>query len=240
MRAEVAAAYARGTADAVRAIQVRNEQAIASAADVVVQMARTGRVLHAAGAGHSLAGVLEMFYRAGGLAFVNPLWHPEILPLTSADGSTSAERRVGLGESVARGAGIAAGDAVVVFSNSGVNAYPIEIAREARSVGATVIAVTSPRASQAAPLRAGARLFELADIVLDTLVPPGDVTWPAGAVQVAPLSSLANVLCWNLVMVAALEAEPHLPTWRSANASTGDPNAELMQRYAPVIGALAG
>lgn len=232
-------AYADLVERQVRAVVAANGDAVRDAAQIVVEVARAGGVLHAAGAGHSLAGVLEMFFRAGGLPFVNPLWHPDVLPLNGAARSTEAERRAGLGAQVAREAGIRVGDAVVVFSTSGVNPYPVEIAAAARAAGARVVAVTSRAASATAPLREGRRLADLADVVLDTGVPPGDVVWPADDPRSAPLSSMLNALCWNLTLVAALDADPALPTWRSANTTEpADHNARLREQFGsrvPVI-----
>ncbi|TKR23477.1 sugar isomerase domain-containing protein [Cellulomonas hominis] len=229
---DAVAEYAARVDAHLRGVATANADAVRAAAAVVVEVARAGRVLHTAGAGHSLAGVLETFFRAGGLPFVNPLWHPEVLPLNGAAASTDAERRPGLGTRVAAEAGIRAGDALVVFSSSGINPYPVEIAEAARAAGARVVAVTSRAASAAAPLRAGHRLADLADVVLDTDAPPGDVAWPPDDPRTAPLSSLANGLCWNLVLVAALDAEPDLPTWRSANTGApADHNARLQERY---------
>lgn len=236
---DAVAAYGAFVARHVERVTAANAATVRDAAGIVVDVARGGRVLHAAGAGHSLAGVLEMFFRAGGLPFVNPLWHPDVLPLNGAARSTEAERRPGLGAAVAREAGIRAGDAVVVFSSSGINPYPVEIAEHARDAGARVVAVTSREASAAAPLRAGARLADLADVVLDTLVPPGDVTWPAGDPVSAPLSSVTNALCWNLVLVAALDAAPDLPTWRSANTTApADHNERLQEHYRRLVPAI--
>lgn len=236
---DAVAAYGTLVAQHLERVTAANAAAVREAAGIVVDVARAGRVLHAAGAGHSLAGVLEMFFRAGGLPFVNPLWHPDVLPLNGAARSTEAERRSGLGAGVAREAGIRAGDAVVVFSSSGINPYPVEIAEHALEAGARVIAVTSRPASAAAPLRAGVRLADLADVVLDTLVPPGDVTWPAAHPVSAPLSSVANALCWNLVLVAALDAAPDLPTWRSANTTApADHNERLQAHYRRLVPAI--
>lgn len=233
---DVVTAYGDVVGRQVAAVVEANAAAVRAAAEVVVEVARAGRVLHAAGAGHSLAGVLEMFFRAGGLPFVNPLWHPDVLPLNGAARSTEAERRPGLGTQVARDAGLRAGDGVVVFSTSGVNPYPVEIAAAGREAGARVVAVTSRAASAAAPPRDGRRLADLADVVLDTCVPPGDVVWPPDEPRSAPLSTLANALCWNLTLVAALEIAPDLPTWRSANTTApAEHNARLREQYRAVI-----
>lgn len=209
------------------------------AADLIVKAQRSGHLIWAAGAGHSLGGVLEMFYRAGGLPDVVPLWHPEILPLHGAALSTAAERRVGLGAAVAAAAPLSPGDVVVVYSSSGINPYPVEVAAHGQEVGASVIAVTSRAAGASAPRRDGRRLADLADVVLDTGAPPGDVTWPASHPQVAPLSSIANAVCWNMVMVAAMDLEPKLLTWISANTgATEDHNNQLRELYGARISAL--
>jgi uncharacterized phosphosugar-binding protein len=220
----------------VRRILTENAAPLAAAADAVVAAARSGRIVYSAGAGHSVAGVIETFFRAGGLAFVRPLWHPDILPLRGAERSTRAERTEGMGAAVVADAGITAGDVVVVFSTSGINVYPVEVARSARALGATVVAVTSRAASEVAPLRAGARLHDLVDIVVDTLVLPGDATWPPEQPRTAPLSSVANALVWDAILVLALETDPALPLWESANI--GRPtstNADLTDRYASSI-----
>lgn len=228
--------YVASVTEHVRLVAERNHDAVTRAARLVVRAGRTGHLVYAAGAGHSLGGVLEMFFRAGGLPFVSPLWHPDILPLNGARASTEAERRDGLGRSVAEAAEIGEQDVVMIFSNSGINPYPVEIARCARAVGAPVIAVTSPEASRLAPARAGARLYEIADVVLDTCVPSGDVTWPSESPRIAPASSLSNTLCWNMVMVEALSMDPDLPAWRSANSGgTDDHNQLLRTRYGVAV-----
>jgi len=213
-----------------------NASAIADVAALVTDIARHDGLLYTTGAGHSLAGVIETFFRAGGLAFVRPLWHPDLLPLRGAERSTAAERTPGLGRDVVAASTVAAADAVVVFSNSGVNRYPIEVAQAARERGAIVVAITSRAASDAAPLRAGARLHDIADLVLDTMVPTGDATWPPAAPVTAPLSTLTNAMLWNAVLVLAHRANPNLPVWRSANVTDrADANDRIAQEFAPRV-----
>lgn len=213
-----------------------NDAALARAADAVLATLRADGLVRTAGAGHSLAAVMESFYRAGGLAHVRPLWHPSLLPLASAAGSTRAEREPGLGARVAEEAELESRDCVIVFSNSGINHYPVEIARAARERGASLIAVTSVEASSASEPRAGARLLELADVVLDTLVPPGDVSEPAAHPVTVPLSSLATNALWSALLARIVEAEPEVPLWRSANVAGNDTaNAAVIERLASRI-----
>lgn len=210
-----------------------NAEAISRTAAAIAAAGRGGGLVLPAGAGHSLAAVLETFFRAGGLAFVKPLWHERILPFTGARTATAAEREPGLGAQVARAAGVTSDDVVICFSNSGVNPYPVEICQAGRDAGATVVAVTSREASAAAPLRAGARIMEIADIVIDTRVPPGDVTWPRDAPVTAPSSSIATTALWAAILREVHDLAPDLPRWQSANmAGTDAHNAEIVERYA--------
>jgi uncharacterized phosphosugar-binding protein len=213
-----------------------NAEGISGCADVVAATGRAGGLVRPAGAGHSLAAVLETFFRAGGLAFVRPLWSEDVFPLRGARASTTGERIPGRGRAVAEAAAIAPDDTVIVFSNSGINPYPVEIAEVARDAGATVVAFTSRSASAAATPRARARLADLADLVLDTLVPPGDVTWPADAPVTAPVSSLATTALWTAVLREVHDRWPDAPRWRSANVpGTDAENAAVLEAFSARI-----
>ncbi|WP_347755712.1 sugar isomerase domain-containing protein [Agrococcus sp. ProA11] len=213
-----------------------NTEPLERAAHAVLATLRADGLVRTAGAGHSLAAVMESFYRAGGLAQVRPLWHPSLLPLGDAAGSTRGERQPGLGLDVVARAGVEARDTVVVFSSSGINHFPVEVAHAAASAGATVIAVTSVGASRAAEPRAGARLFELASIVLDTRAPVGDVSRPSADPITAPVSSLATNALWSALLERVVLLEPDAPLWRSANvAGNDDANAALIARLSARI-----
>lgn len=65
---------------------------------------------------------------------------------------------------------------LVIVSNSGRNALPVEMALEARGRGIATIAVTSLEHSRAvAPRRPGGqRLYEICDVVIDNCGVAGD------------------------------------------------------------------
>jgi uncharacterized phosphosugar-binding protein len=215
-----------------------NAEALDAAGDAMLGAVTGGGLVYAGGSGHSLAMVLEGFFRAGGLACVYPLYAPEISPLHGAWPATEAERRTGVAAPVMRAASPRTGDVVVIFSNSGANPYPVELAVAARSYGLPVIAFVSGPSMAAAPARAGAKLGEVADLVIDTLVPAGDVSHPATGPRTAALSSLSCVYLWNLLL-ARMADQAELPLWASANMPGGDArNAELLERYSVRVPAL--
>jgi uncharacterized phosphosugar-binding protein len=207
----------------------------AVAARMLATVSRGGLV-HTAGSGHSTALVLETFYRAGGLACVNPIVHPGLSPLAGALASTRLERVEGLAEVLLAAARPSAADLAFVFSNSGANPVPVELARGLRARGCGVVAVTSLPCLRAAPDRAGAKLDTVADWLIDTQVPVGDAAYGQGAAAPAALSSLASVYVWDLLLArlsdAAAAQGVQLPLWTSSNVPDGDTrNAELARRY---------
>ncbi|WP_216213372.1 SIS domain-containing protein [Amycolatopsis aidingensis] len=219
-------------------------EAIPAAAGLVLNAIESGGVVHAAGAGHSLAMVCETFYRAGGLAAVRPLWEPAVLPLTGALRSTDAEREFGRGRALVQSAAPVPPDVMVVFSTSGRNPYPVEIAKEARARDVPVLAVTSLPASAEATDRAGSRLADHATIVLDTGVPPGDVVYPGEEPRTCAVSTILGAYLWSMLLARlhdlADERGVRLPVWTSSNVPGGDErNADLLARYGERIPELA-
>ena len=224
-------------------VEAHNAAALDEVARRAFEVVRGGGVLLAAGTGHSLAMVMETFYRAGGLACVKPLFHPGLLPLAGGFASSLLERTSGLAALLATQAGARPGELAFVFSGSGVNPVPVELARCLRAAAVGVVAVTSLPHLRQAPARAGVKLDEVADLVIDTLVPPGDAAYQRGGASAAPLSSLASVYVWNLILARLVDraaaAGIDLPLWRSSNTPGGDThNTTLAQRYRPRIPAL--
>ena len=131
-----------------------------------------------------------------------------------------------------------AGDALFVFSNSGRNAVPVEMALEAKKRGATTLCITSlAHASAVSPRNpAGLRLHEACDIVLDNGGVPGDAAIEVGPYRCGPTSTVAGAALLQAVVcgvVEALVAEGREPeVFRSANEDGGDEaNEAFLRKY---------
>lgn len=204
--------------------------AIASAGAWVGEAVAGGHLLAVTGSGHSHMLAEEIFYRAGGLVAVLPILDPALMLHDAAISSSRMERLTGVAEVRLEAARIGPGDVLVVVSNSGRNAYPIEAAIVGRRLGARVVALTSlPHAHSVTSRHAsGQRLFEVADLVLDTGVPAGDaaLTLDGLATPVGPLSTVVAAALLEAVVVAAIEwllAHGHPPAvFRSANVDSAD------------------
>ena len=117
--------------------------------------------------GASHAGILseEMFYRAGGLMLINPIFGRETMldsrPITL---TSDMERLVGYGAILAKErADFKKGDILIAHSVSGRNPVTIEIAMAAHNAGAKIIAITNLAYSQSTVSRhpSGKKLYEL-------------------------------------------------------------------------------
>jgi len=146
------------------------------AAELVAEALTAGRVFWVFGTGHSHALAEELYGRAGGLADVRAVLEPGLMLHEGLQKSSLLERLPGLADVLLEINEIAAGDVVLIASNSGRNAVPVEFALGARERGAQVIALTSMAHSPATTSRApgGQRLFETADVVIDNCGVPGD------------------------------------------------------------------
>ena len=123
--------------------------------------------IQAFGAGHSVAGALELTHRAGGFIPTKNIKEP-------AGGAYESIENVG--STFMKKVDVRPEDVVVIISNSGRNPLPIEIALKSKEKGAKIIAVTSLQASKGLKSRhsGGRNLYEIADVVLDNRIPEGD------------------------------------------------------------------
>jgi uncharacterized phosphosugar-binding protein len=192
-------------------------------------------VLHTFGSGHSQILAAELERRAGGLVPVSSIHDP-------ADGWPEQIEGYGarLFQRYAYQYAVQAGDVVLVISNSGRNASPIEVALEAKAAGLDVAVLTSLDMSKSTKSRhaSGKKLYELGDYVLDNGGAPGDaaIDAPGFAHKVGPTSTMSGALLLNLLSMEIIEQLIAMgltpPTYVSQNADGGaEHNEALASKY---------
>lgn len=213
--------------------------AIDAAAAAIAESILNGRVLYAFGASHAGLLVQDQFYRAGGLAAVQPILPRELMLDTKpVQATTRSEQQLGLGATYLRPYPLAHGDVLLVVSVSGRNPVPVELARAARDLGAIVIALTSLSYSRSVEGRGVPRLFEVADIVIDLGGVPGDASvelgegLPAAGPTSSPVGTavLHGLSVEVVTRLVASGVAP--PVFASANVDgSGQWNDALIERY---------
>ncbi|MCW1958869.1 MAG: SIS domain-containing protein [Mycobacterium sp.] len=236
--------YAAEYLDTVGALlrRVREEQlATLNAAAIRLADCIVGDGLwHVFGTGHSQLLAAELFYRAGGLVPVNAILDLPLSVMTAARRSTWLERVPGYAEQLLQDEPLHPGDVMLVVSNSGRNAVPIEVALTAKAAGATVLALTSVQFSGRVSSRhpSGKKLLDCADLVFDNYGVDGDaaVRIPGCTSAVSATSTVvgsALLQALTAATVAELQHRGHpAPVWQSANGEAGDAsNAAYLAAY---------
>jgi uncharacterized phosphosugar-binding protein len=226
----------------IEKVMETQSDALEQASDWITDTIKSGGVLHVFGSGHSHAISEDVFWRAGGLAPVNAILDINLTQIGggSPTRSTRLERLEGYARIVLDNYDLRPGEVIIIVSQSGINPGPIEIAMAAKSMGLKVIALTSLEQSSHIPSRhsSGKHLYEIADLVIDNCVLPGDacVEIAPGLPKAAPLST---VVCCSILQSLVAETATRLyqqgiepPIWTSANVPGGDERlAQLMTQF---------
>ncbi len=219
--------------------QTKQTETICRAGVAIAETIAKGGMIYTFGTGHSRFQAEEAYARAGGLAGITTIVEPRLF-MGEPKECTELERQEGLAKEILARYDLRPGDVLIVASNSGRNAVPIEMAAEARARGLLVIALTSMDHSRTLASRhhSGKRLYEVADIVLDSLSPLGDamLTLTGLDKKIGPTSTVVGASLVNAMMIAAAQEmldhgiEP--PVLLSSNLDDADDyNWALLARY---------
>jgi uncharacterized phosphosugar-binding protein len=212
--------------------------------EMIVRALDAGGIVQAFGTGHSQAFAMEIAGRAGGLIPTNNIALRDVVLLGGKDASilsdgAALEREPTVVDDLWKTIQPHPEDVFVIASNSGVNGSVVGMALAAKEHGHGVIAVTSlEHTARVTPKHpSGARLSEVADVVIDNLAPYGDTTLtldgPDGAVGVGAVSSMTAAFIAQLLTIAVSEriaaAGAVPPIYLSANIPAGDDHNNLLE-----------
>jgi uncharacterized phosphosugar-binding protein len=213
--------------------------AIAQAAEWVGEALAKDRWLYAFGTGHSHMLAEEVFYRAGGLVHAVPMLDTNLMLHEKAIEATYVERREGYAAELLKHYPAEAGDVLIVASNSGRNAVPIELAMLGRERGLKVVVLVNLTQSLAWPSRhpSGKRLADVGDVVIDNCGISGDACLELSGMPslVGPTSSITGMFIINSLIVQGIEnalqrgRAPEI--YISSNTNGDSHNDVLLKKY---------
>ena len=217
------------------------ELEIARAADWFAASILAGRVVHVFGSGHSRIPVEEMWPRYGSFPGFHPIvelsltYHNQVVGANGQRQAMFLENVSGLAARVLRNFAVSTDDSALVISSSGCNTVPIEFAEEIRARGVRVVAIVGKRHMEASRSRhpRGVKLGEVADLVLDTGIPPGDALVELDGLDtpVAPGSTVGGVVLVNAIkaeVAARLVAAGSPPRVLTASCRIGSERATAL------------
>lgn len=224
-------------------------EAIEQAAELMCDAIANDRLIHVyGGGGHTTLPVGEMFFRAGGLACINPLMETGLSVFNQALKYLELERTVNYGSAIVKYYDLQKDDVLIIFHNIGINPATIDAAMEAKKCGAKIIAVSSKAWQTEMPSDHFIRhpnktnLNDYADVCIEDFNPVGDaaVQVPGCDTPIAPISNLADFFIAHLLEIATVakcvERGITPPVWSSANTPGGDEkNAAYLAKYRPRV-----
>ena len=223
--------YMNRVDDLLHEVAEKNSDQIHELADRFVEAVKNDAVIHTFGTGHSHMIGIEMFARAGGLGNVDAMLDPDVLTSNGARRSGALEQLSGVADIVYDKYDVRPGDIMIISSNSGRNAMPIEMAMRAKKEGVYVVAVTSLATSKAQPSRhaSGKHLYEVADMVIDNCVSAGDSLVQYNGIKTGPGSTMASIFVLDTAVAEAIrkltEEGVKPPVFQSQNMDGFDNDA---------------
>lgn len=185
----------------------QNKETIDMLANKFAENIENDKIIHTFGTGHSHILGIELFARAGGLGNVDAMLDPDVLTSFGAKRSGAMEKTSGVSDVIYDSYDIQEGDIMIITSNSGRNAMPIEMAMRCQKEGIYTIALTNLKQSQAATSRhpSGKRLFECVDCVIDSCVPDADAMMDIEGIKTGPASSIVTMAIVNTIVSQAIK-----------------------------------
>lgn len=230
----------------LKVVEKEEAPAMAEATALLIEGIEQGRSIYIFGASHAGILVQEMFYRAGGLMTINPIFGKEIMldnePITL---TSQMERLPGYGTVLANQVDFKEDDILILHSVSGRNPVTIELGMVAQAQGAKVISITNMRYSKSTTSRhpSGKMLYDVSDIVIDNHGDIGDGACEIVGIEqrVGPSSTVIGATILNGIVVEVCQGlvangMTYPPIFYSANLDGGDTlNQELYETYKKTI-----
>ena len=212
--------YLHKIVDVLERIEREEGEKLAQTARLVADTIKNDGLVFVFGCGHSHLPGLDTFYRAGGLANVSAMLDTDLMLHNGAAKSSRMEKMSGIASEVFRRYVPTEKDMIFIFSASGKNQVPIEMAQAAKEVGVKSVGISS-----LAYAGKGGRLHEFVDIAIDCKVPYGDACMEVGDVKMGGLSTYAACFILNTCLIngakIALSEGVKPPVYISGNVEGG-------------------
>lgn len=231
--------YYENLKDTLDQIFTHENGKIAEAGAMLAQTLEKDGLLYVFGCGHSHMLAEELFYRAGGLVPVYPIFETAAMLHEGAAKSSQVERMSGYAQHVISRYPIGPNDCLLLASTSGINPFCMEMAEIAAQKGAKVIGISSFHyLEKPSRQKDGKHLPDFCHICVDNHVPVGDATVQVceDGTKAGPVSTVATLSIANSIVLEACEIlnshgqQPKV--FRSGNCPGTDVyNAAMMAEY---------
>ncbi len=204
---------------------------IRQAQEMAAKVIQEDGLIHIFGCGHSHIPGLDSFYRAGGLANVSPMLDTDLMLHNGAAKSSRMEKMPGIGQEIFRRYKVEQKDMVIIFSASGKNQVPCDVADAAREAGVNTVGVSS-----SSYFEKGGKLHNHTALHIDCRIPYGDASVDVGEGKMGGLSTYAFCYIVNSILIGGARLAQSRgfqpPIYLSGNIEGGrEHNILLEEKY---------
>ena len=223
--------YLRAITKNLEKIESEEAEQLQKAAQEVARVIKDDGLIFVFGCGHSHLPGLDAFYRAGGLANVSPMLDTDLMLHNGAAKSSRMEKMSGIAPEIFRRYKPSSKDMLFIFSASGKNKVPVEMADAAREAGVRCVGISS-----SSYYERGGELHKHVDIAIDCKVPYGDACMNVGEAKMGGLSTYSACFILNSCLIngskLALNDAATPPVFLSGNIEGGrEHNVVLENMY---------
>ena len=212
--------YLTKITETLERIEAEEKEGLSKAIREVADTIKRGGLIFTFGCGHSHLPGLDAFYRAGGLANVSPMLDTDLMLHNGAAKSSRMEKMSGIANEIFRRYTLTENDIIFIFSASGKNQVPVEMADAAKNANVKSIGISSMEYAER-----GGRLHEHVDIPIDCKIPYGDACLSVGEATMGGLSTYAACFILNTCLIEgaklALSEGVAPPVYLSGNVEGG-------------------
>jgi uncharacterized phosphosugar-binding protein len=193
--------------EVLKQAETKNRTELQLVADMLHDCIQEDGIIYMFGCGHSSLIASDCFYRAGGLANVQPIFIPELMLHISASNSSKLEKNEANCIGVLDGYCFTSADVLFVISVSGINGVPVEVAKMGKEKGLKVVGIgSSAYFDEGSRHSSGQKLAEVCDVFLDNCVPKGDaVISLSNGMDAVPVSTAVSSALIQCCIAESLE-----------------------------------
>lgn len=213
---------------------------IRQAANLVSSTLENDGIIYTFGTGHSHMVAEELCYRAGGIVPVDAILEPSLTGNEQMVKSTFTEQLEGYGKIILNHWRVTKNDVLIVISNSGRNASPVDVALEAKQRKIPLITISSSSYAKNTKSRhsCGKNVSEFADIAIDNCGVLGDATIKLENLD-QPMGPTSNIIAISIAHAICIDAVELLlkkgltpPVFLSGTLDKGwSVNKKLLDKY---------
>jgi uncharacterized phosphosugar-binding protein len=222
-------------------VEKKNSMEIEQSSSLLADCFGKEGILHVFGCGHSHMIAEEVFYRAGGIVPIRPLFVEDLMLHKGALRSSDLEKDPLFAKTFLPSQPFQPNDVLLVVSTSGRNPVPIDVAQYGKKMGLRVMTISSHAYHTLSSRHStGLHLAAAADIALDNLIPVGDALItlqnPNSTISIGPGSTIINAAILNQIIVNSVELlikrGMEIPIFKSGNVDGSEEhNNELINKY---------